>query len=91
MATITLSVPDNLKSQMDKVTIINWSSVARQAFTQQIEDILELQKIKKIREISEIAKDDNREVKKDYFEKLKKIAKGPHKKMTIEDLDRMIS
>ena len=46
MATITLSVPDKLKDKMDKVEIINWSSVARQAFKEQLEDIEQLKKLK---------------------------------------------
>lgn len=52
MATITLSVPDELKTKMDKVDVINWSSVARKAFAEQLEDIKELQKLKQLKAFS---------------------------------------
>ena len=38
MVSITLSVPDELKLRMDEVDIINWSSVARHAFAETLED-----------------------------------------------------
>ena len=34
MATIALSVPDELKKEMEKFKIINWSAVAREAFVE---------------------------------------------------------
>ncbi|MDA3836535.1 MAG: hypothetical protein PF542_02840 [Nanoarchaeota archaeon] len=46
MPTITLSVPAELKSQLEKNKIINWSEVARRAFNQQLKDLPELEKIK---------------------------------------------
>ena len=42
MRTITLSVPDTLKSRMDKTDWINWSSVARRAFAETLIDVKEL-------------------------------------------------
>ena len=36
MPTITLSVPDELKNEMDKHKIINWSEVARTAIRERI-------------------------------------------------------
>lgn len=79
MGTITLSVPDNLKSEMDKTDFINWSAVARRAFAETLEDVKELELKKKIKAISEIADDDKREVKesvaKEVIESIEKTAK----------------
>jgi len=36
MAVVTVSVPAELKQKMDKITIINWSAVAREAFEKEI-------------------------------------------------------
>ena len=36
MATITLAIPDDLKREMDKCTVINWSAVAREAIASKI-------------------------------------------------------
>ena len=47
MGTITLSVPDKLKEKMSKTDWINWSSVARHAFAEALEDIKELESKRK--------------------------------------------
>ena len=39
MANMTLAVPEGLKQKMDSFGEINWSEVARQAFTQKIADM----------------------------------------------------
>ena len=41
MATMTLAVPDELKEEMDKMKIINWSAVAREAFQEKIKKKIE--------------------------------------------------
>ena len=46
MVTMTLSVPKELKKQMELFPEINWSEVARQAFKQKIEDMDFLRKFK---------------------------------------------
>lgn len=74
MATITLSVPDKLKDKMDKVEIINWSSVARQAFKEQLEDIEQLKKLKRAKEIVSKSKFTKEDV--DIFSK--KVKKAMH-------------
>ncbi len=76
MATITLSLPDKLKTQMEKVDMINWSSVARRAFVEQLKDFMQLQKLKKVREISEIDEDDDRDFNEEYKKELLKITKN---------------
>ena len=96
MGTITLSVPDELKEKMDKTDFINWSSVARHAFAEILEDVKELQLRKKMREISEIAEDDEREVKesvakeavKSIGEAAKELKSGKRKPITLEEFNR---
>ena len=48
MGTITLSVPDELKERMSKTDWINWSSVARRAFSEALGDIEELEAKKRL-------------------------------------------
>lgn len=39
MVNVTLAVPEELKKKMDSFAEINWSAVARQAFSQKISDL----------------------------------------------------
>ena len=39
MPTITLSMPEELKKEMDKHKTINWSAVARETITQKLEQL----------------------------------------------------
>ena len=52
MATITLSVPDELKQEMDKLQIINWSAVAREAFKEKIDKLKLLEALTKDSELT---------------------------------------
>ena len=98
MGTITLSVPDELKEKMSKTDWINWSSVARHAFSETLKDMGELQLLKKMREISEIAEDDTREVKEPVFKEFvksvektsKELKSGKRKAMTLDELDKLM-
>ena len=63
MATMTLAVPNELKNEMDKFSIINWSAVAREAFAG---------KINKLRLLESITKD-SKPAEKDIEELGKKI------------------
>lgn len=93
MGAITLSVPDELKSQMDRADWINWSSIARRAFSETLSDIRDLEARKKIRELSEIDEGDRREVKEsvaqDVVRSIRKTASdlksGKKKAMTAEE------
>jgi len=38
MTTMTLSIPDELKRQMEVVPEMNWSEIARQAFSQKLKE-----------------------------------------------------
>ncbi len=46
MVTVTVSVPADVKKKMEGFAEINWSEVARQAFTQKIRDMEFLQQFK---------------------------------------------
>ena len=96
MGAITLSVPDELKDKMSKTDWINWSSVARHAFSETLGDLEELQLKKKVREISEISEDDTREVKesvvKEVVKSVEKTAEelrsGKRKPTSIEEFNK---
>ncbi len=62
MATMTLSVPDELKTKMEEVEVINWSSVARKAFLQQLKYMEELNKVKEIIETAKFKTKESKEL-----------------------------
>jgi len=53
MTTLTLAVPEEMKKRMDSFPEMNWSEVARQAFTQKIEDMEFLRKFKEKSKLTE--------------------------------------
>ena len=75
MTTMTLAVPEELKTRMDSFHEINWSEVARQAFKEKIEDLVFLQKFKEKSTITEKdALNLGAKVSKAISERLKKRA-----------------
>lgn len=50
---MTLAVPNELKNKMDTFPELNWSEVARQAFSQKIEDLEFLEKFKSKSKVTE--------------------------------------
>jgi len=46
MVNITLSIPNELKNKMDNFVEINWSAVAREAFTDKVSDLEFLKRFK---------------------------------------------
>ena len=44
MATFTVSLPDELKSKLDKYPEINWAEVLRKAFVKRVELLKQLEK-----------------------------------------------
>lgn len=95
MGTITLSVPDDLKKEMDKTDFINWSSVARRAFAETLADVKELELKRKVRAISGIDEYDVREVResvaKEVIESVEKTLKQGKKPMSSKDLHKLIN
>ena len=53
MVTMTLAVPDDLKRKMDRFPEMNWSEVARQAFTKRVEQMAILKKFARESEMTE--------------------------------------
>lgn len=45
MATLSVSIPDDLKSRMDVMEEVNWSAVARKAFEEKVQEVAFLKKI----------------------------------------------
>ena len=45
MANVCVSVSEDLKQEMSKFQIINWSEVARQAFVEQVSQLKQLQEL----------------------------------------------
>jgi hypothetical protein len=79
MATITLSVPDELKNEMEKSDMINWSSVARHAFIETLEEIERLNMLKRFKQI--VSKSEFSEKDANFFsEKVKKSMHNTLKK-----------
>ncbi|MEW6295284.1 MAG: hypothetical protein AB1467_03225 [Candidatus Diapherotrites archaeon] len=73
MPTITLSVPQDLKQEMDKAKFINWSEVARTAIKEKISQLKILSLITSKSKLTE--KDSlelGREINKSLHEKHKK-------------------
>ena len=53
MVNLTLSVPKELKNQMDQFPEINWSEVARKAFREKIDDLKLLEEFTSRSELNE--------------------------------------
>lgn len=77
MRTVTLSVPEKLKSQMDAFKEINWSEVAREELRDRLTRFLIVKSISSKSKLSEkeaieFAVELGRKIKKGRFEQLKK-------------------
>lgn len=76
MTTMTLAVPSELKHKMETFPEMNWSEVARQAFTQKIND---LEFLRKFKSDSTLTEEDalrlGREVNKSLSNRLRKLRK----------------
>lgn len=77
MANVTLAVPEELKKKMDSFAEINWSEVARQAFSRKISD---LELLNKFTEESTFTEKDaerlGRKVSEALAKRLLRAAKG---------------
>lgn len=98
MGTITLSVPDDLKAQMDKTDWINWSSVARHAFAETLKDFKEMQLKRKLAEVSEITDTDSRQVRDSVAKEAvrsieaasRNLKQGKIRPLSVDELDKMM-
>jgi len=76
MTTMTLAVADEMKQKMNSFPEINWSEVARQAFSQKLEDLEFLRKFKAKSKLTEAdAMRLGAEVSKAVSQKLRRKAK----------------
>lgn len=79
MPTITLSVPEELKKEMDKSRFINWSEVAREAIR---EKVIQLKILNSIAEKSKLTKNDalelGRKITKSMHERFKREYAGAY-------------
>ncbi|MFB6246343.1 MAG: hypothetical protein ABEI74_01995 [Candidatus Pacearchaeota archaeon] len=79
MVNITMSLPDDLKEQMDRHKEINWSEIARQAIKKKLAVLEEMDKALADSELSEEdAVELGKKVNKELSKKSKK--KGSNKK-----------
>jgi uncharacterized protein YeaO (DUF488 family) len=62
MATVSVSVSDELKKRMDSMQETNWSAVARKAFESQLENSEKLKEFQKIVAKSKLTERDAREI-----------------------------
>jgi hypothetical protein len=76
MVNITLSVPEDMKQEMDKFEEMNWSAVARAAFNKRL---ILLKEFRKFTKDSELTEEDairlGREVNKAAAKRLKELRK----------------
>ena len=75
MVNITLSIPEELKKEMDKFPEINWSAVARETIKKRIFLLTKLREFTRDSELTE----------KDALELGRKINKAMHEKLSKED------
>lgn len=47
MATITISIPDELKARLDKHPEVNWSEVLRRGFSKKVEALKRFEKFER--------------------------------------------
>lgn len=69
MTSMTLAVPNEIKTRMEHFPEINWSEVARQAFRQKLQD---LELLERIKSGSELTDEDARTLGRDLNIKLSK-------------------
>ncbi len=76
MTTVTLAVPTELKQKMESFPEMNWSEVARQAFTKKIEDMEFFKTFKQKSKLTETdALNLGKQVSKKVSDKLRKRAR----------------
>ena len=76
MPNITLSIPDDLKKEMDSIPEFNWSEIVRNFLSERVKRVLLLKKLDKMLENSELTEEDcirlGREAKKSMHKRFLK-------------------
>ncbi len=79
MPTITLSVPEDLKHEMDESKFINWSEIAREAIREKVAQLRILNSIAAKSKLTEKdALEIGRKIKKSMHERFKKEHPGAY-------------
>ncbi len=75
MSNITVSVPEELKKELDELPEINWSEAVRKFLSEKVKRAMLLKKLDSMLEKSEMTEKDalelGRKIKKGRFEKLR--------------------
>lgn len=71
MPTLTLAIPENLKSEMDSIPELNWSEIARKAIAEKLEEYKLFQSIVSKSKLKE----------KDALKLAKEVNAGMYKKL----------
>ena len=73
MATLSVSVPDDLREKMDQLDEINWSAVARKAFEEKVKQI---EFLKRLATKSRLTEEDAEKISKKINERMAKKFRG---------------
>lgn len=79
MASVTFTVPDDVKESMKELSWINWSDLARTETLKKLENETKISRLKQILSKSKLTK-------KDAFEIADKISKSMHESLKKEGL-----
>ncbi len=82
MATMTISVPDDLKARMDSLDTVNWSAVARHALIEEVQSVERFRLLSEFKKI--VAK--SKFTEKDADEMSEKVKKSMHDSLVQEGL-----
>jgi len=79
MPTITLTVPEEVKSSLKRMTWVNWSKVAREEFIKEQRKLEAFERFKKIVSKSKFTEEDAKEL-------ADKVSKSMHARLKAEGL-----
>lgn len=96
MASINFSLEDNIFVRLNRFPWVNWSETSR-------EELLKKRLFEKFIKTGKLSEKDEEfcekinwdpldemEVREEFLEELKKIKKGPHSRMNLEKLDKLM-
>lgn len=96
MACITISATKSLKARMEKFPWVNWSEVGREEankreiFERYLDDGRLSEADIDFCERIDWHPVDELPIRKDYLENLDSISKGPHTRMTLKEVDKLM-
>ncbi len=96
MACITVPLDESFRHRMEAFLWVNWSEAGR-------EDVIKRDIFERYLKTRKLSKEDEEfceridwhpvdelPLKEEFIEELKKIEKGPHSKVTLEELDKLM-